>query len=31
MFHFKYVHKYLIGSLKMFEVIWAPKWKKGDD
>lgn len=30
-FHFKYIHKYLIGRYKMLEVIWNPKWKRGDD
>jgi phenylpropionate dioxygenase-like ring-hydroxylating dioxygenase large terminal subunit len=30
-FHFKYVHRYLIGRFKMLEVAWKPKWKRGDD
>lgn len=31
MFHFRYVHKYLIASLKLFEVSWVPQWCRGDD
>jgi cholesterol 7-dehydrogenase len=30
-FHFKYIHKYLISRYKILEVSWAPKWKRGDD
>jgi cholesterol 7-dehydrogenase len=30
-FHFKYIHRYLIGKYKMLEVAWTPKWKRGDD
>jgi hypothetical protein len=30
-FHFKYIHRYLIGKYKLLEVSWTPKWKKGDD
>ena len=30
-FHFRYVHRYLIAKYKMFEVSWNPKWKRGDD
>ena len=30
-FHFKYVHRYLIAKYKMMEVSWKPKWKRGDD
>lgn len=30
-FHFKYIHKYLIAKYKMFEVSWSPQWKRGDD
>jgi hypothetical protein len=30
-FHFKYIHRYLIGKYKLLEVSWAPKWKRGDD
>ena len=29
-FHFKYVHRYLIGRFKMLEVTWKPKWVRGD-
>ena len=30
-FHFKYIHKYLIGKYKKLEVSWTPQWKRGDD
>ena len=30
-FHFKYVHRYLIGRFKMLEVTWKPKWVRGDN
>ena len=29
-FHFRYVHRYLIGRFKMLEVTWKPKWVRGD-
>jgi cholesterol 7-dehydrogenase len=30
-FHFKYVHKYLFSKYKLFEFVWNPQWKSGDD
>ena len=30
-FHFRYIHRYLIGKYKLLEVSWSPKWKRGDD